>query len=109
MREEPQAGLDRIQETGRILKLIPGAVTPLGILNDEERTVHFYIDREFLDEPALLGIHPNDNTATVWIRTVDLIGIVKEHGNPADITELPDGRQRMGGAVAVSGKRQSTE
>ena len=97
------------EELGRILKLIPGAVTPLGILNDEERTVHFYIDREFLDEPALLGIHPNDNTATVWIRTVDLIGIVKEHGNPADITELPDGRQRMGGAVAVSGKRQSTE
>ena len=68
----------------------------MGILNDEERIVHFYIDREFLDEPALLGIHPNDNTATVWIRTADLIGIVKEHGNPADITELPDGRQRMG-------------
>lgn len=42
-----------------------------------------------MDEPALLGIHPNDNTATAWIRTVDLIEIVKEHGNPADITELP--------------------
>ena len=43
----------------------------MGILNDEERIVHFYIDREFLDEPALLGIHPNDNTATVWIGTAE--------------------------------------
>ena len=89
------------EELGRILKLIPGAVTPLGILNDEERIVHFYIDREFLDEPALLGIHPNDNTATVWIRTVDLIGIVKEHGNPADITELPDGIRWAVGAMGL--------
>lgn len=82
-------------DLGKILKLIPGAVTPFGILNDEERIVHFYIDREFLGKPALLGIHPNDNTATVWIRTADLIGIIKEHGNPVDITELPDGRQGM--------------
>ena len=76
------------EELGRILKLIPGAVTPLGILNDEERTVHFYIDREFLDEPALLGIHPNDNTATVWMKPDDLVRIIQEHGNNVRIVDI---------------------
>ena len=32
-----------------ILGLIPGAVTPLGILNDEERKVQVFLDREFLE------------------------------------------------------------
>lgn len=32
-----------------ILGLIPGAVSPLGILNDIERRVHVYLDREFAE------------------------------------------------------------
>lgn len=64
-----------------ILGLIPGAVTPLGILNDENRKVQAYIDKEFMDEPGIIGVHPNDNTATVWMRTEDLIEIIKAHGN----------------------------
>ena len=27
------------------------------------------------------GVHPNDNTATVWLQTQDLIDLVSEHGN----------------------------
>ena len=65
----------------KILKLIPGAVTPLGLLNDEERIVHFYIDKEYLEENSLIGVHPNDNTATIWLKAKDLIDIIKEHGN----------------------------
>lgn len=63
------------------LGLIPGAVTPLGILNDETRSVKVFLDRDFLQEPGLVGIHPNDNTATVWLKTEDLIRIIREHGN----------------------------
>lgn len=70
------------------MKLIPGAVTPLGILNDEERIVHFYLDEEFLEEPSLIGVHPNDNTATVWLKTEDLIEIIKEHGNKVEIVKM---------------------
>ena len=65
----------------KIMKLIPGSVTPFGILNDKDCIVKFYLDKEFLEEPKFLGIHPNDNTATLWIRTVDLVNIIKEHGN----------------------------
>ena len=72
----------------RIMKLIPGAVTPFGILNDEKRIVHFYLDEGFLKEPSFIGVHPNDNTATVWLKTTDLIEIVKEHGNTVEIVKM---------------------
>ena len=69
-----------------IMKLIPGAVTPLGLLHDEERCVHFYLDAAF--RGSCIGVHPNDNTATVWMRADDLMQLVREHGNPAEYTEL---------------------
>ena len=47
-----------------LLDLIPGAVTPLGILNDSEKKVKLFLDEELL-KCGLIGVHPNDNTATV--------------------------------------------
>lgn len=63
------------------LALIPGAVTPLGVLNDETRSVKVFLDQDFLQEPGLVGVHPNENTATVWLKAEDLIRIIREHGN----------------------------
>lgn len=71
-----------------IMGLIPGAVSPLGILNDVELKVHFYIDKDFMNASHLIGIHPNDNTATVWLKIEDLIEIVEEHGNEVNIVEF---------------------
>lgn len=68
----------------RVLGLIPGSVTPFGLLNDSEAMVKFYIDKDFVD--GIIGVHPNDNTATVWLNTRDLINIIKEHGN--SVTEI---------------------
>ncbi len=70
----------------RIMGLVPGAVTPLGLLNDEEKKVTMYLDASFAG--GLIGVHPNDNTATVWIKTEDLIGIIREHGNSVNIIEI---------------------
>ena len=64
-----------------IMGLAPGSVTPLGILNDEERRVKVFLDADLAGENGIIGVHPNDNTATVWMRTADLIKIIKEHGN----------------------------
>ena len=36
----------------------------------------------------LIGVHPNENTATVWIKTDDLINIIKEHGNEVIIQKI---------------------
>ena len=62
-----------------ILKLTRGAVTPLGLLADEQKQVTFYIDRYF--DGRRIGVHPCDNTATVWLQTEDLVKVIREHGN----------------------------
>lgn len=71
-----------------IMGLTPGSVTPLGVLNDTELRVHAFIDKDFFDEPQIIGAHPNDNTATVWLKAEDLIRLMCEHGNTVDIVKL---------------------
>ena len=68
------------EDLEKILGLFPGAVSPLGILNDKEKQVKFYLDSDFHDED-IIGMHPNDNTATLWLKVKDLKDIIKEHGN----------------------------
>lgn len=70
-----------------ILGLIPGSVSPFGLLNDTEHRVHFYLDQEFEGHP--IGVHPNDNTATVWLQAADLMALVQAHGNTAEYAPLP--------------------
>ena len=69
-----------------IMGLTPGSVTPLGILNDIDCKVHFYMDSEFAGN--IIGVHPHDNTATIWIQADQLIHLIREHGNEADIVEV---------------------
>lgn len=69
-----------------ILKLTPGSVTPLGLLNDVNNRVIFYLDEEFLN--SIIGIHPNDNTATIVLKTEELINIIEENGNQVNITKI---------------------
>ena len=71
-----------------IMNLIPGSVTPLGMLNDKEMKVKLFLDKEFIESPGMIGVHPNDNTATVWLKIEDLINIIKEHGNEVEIVEI---------------------
>ena len=71
-----------------ILGLVPGAVTPLGLLNDTERKVTLFLDQDFLEEPGIIGVHPNENTATVWLKTSDLVDIIRKHGNPVNIVPM---------------------
>lgn len=71
-----------------IMNLTPGSVTPLGVLNDKENKVIVFIDKDFMEGPNIIGVHPNDNTATVWLKVKDLINIIKEHGNKVEIVEM---------------------
>ena len=76
------------EELMAILGLIPGAVTPLGLLNDAEHKVQHFIDRVFLDAPRIIGVHPNDNTATVFLKTRDLIELIQINGNVVQISDF---------------------
>lgn len=75
-------------ELYNFLKLTPGSVTPLGLLNDKEKVVKFYIDKDFFKEPFIIGVHPNNNSATVWLNVNDLVDIIKNHGNDVYITKI---------------------
>ncbi len=65
----------------RILNLVPGSVSPLGILNDNELKVTLYLDEFFLSDNGIIGVHPNENTATIWLKVTDLVNLIKQHGN----------------------------
>lgn len=75
------------EELLAFLGLTPGSVSPFGLLNDAECRVHFYLDQEFEGHP--MGVHPNDNTATVWLQAADLMRLVQAHGNAAEYVSLP--------------------
>lgn len=75
------------EELLSILNLTPGSVSPLGLLNDKEKKTIFFIDNYFEDN-SLIGIHPNDNTATIWLKAKDLITIIEEHGNQVSRVDI---------------------
>ncbi len=70
------------------LRLTPGSVTPLGLLNDEEHSVKLFLDDYFLAPPARIGVHPNDNTATVWLQTDDLLRLLHENGCNVEVVPV---------------------
>lgn len=72
------------EDLERILGIKPGSVSALALLNDREHRVHFFIDSEF--QGGLVAAHPMENTATIFLRTEDLITLVRKNGN--DVTLL---------------------
>ena len=50
----------------KYLGLIKGAVTPLGVLNDKECAVQVIFDKDLAGRESL-GVHPCDNTATLFL------------------------------------------
>lgn len=60
----------------------------MGVLNDVERKAQLFLDKEFLDAPGLIGVHPNENTATIWLRAEDLIRVIQAHGTIVHMTEI---------------------
>lgn len=61
--------------------LMPGAVSPFGILNDESAEVNVVLDSDLKSVDGYIGFHPNDNTAFLWLKFNDLIKFIKSRGN----------------------------
>ena len=71
----------------KYLLLNKGEVTPLGIINDSEHLVEVVIDNDLIGVNKL-GVHPNDNTATIWISYEDLIKFTKQNGNTIHLVDI---------------------
>lgn len=70
-----------------ILSLRKGEVTPFGLLNDNEHRAVFILDSYF--SGGIIGIHPNDNSATVFLETKELLSIFEESKIEAHIVDIP--------------------
>lgn len=64
----------------KYLGLTKGAVTPLGVINDSEKAVTVVFDKDLRGNPKI-GIHPNDNTATIWLDFDSLVKFIAQYGN----------------------------
>ena len=73
------------EDLGKMLKLSKGEVTPFGALNDDEHKVIVRISQFF--KGGIIGVHPNTNTATVFLNTDDLISILRYSGTDAGYLE----------------------
>lgn len=65
----------------KYLKLTPGSVTPLAVINDSSNEVEIIIDEE-LKKEKLLGVHPCVNTSTILITPDNLEKYITKLNNP---------------------------
>ena len=70
-----------------VLGVEPGAVTPLGVMNDTARRVRTVLHAGLMDEAQLL-VHPLVNTATVQIAPADLRHFMTTHHTEPALIDL---------------------
>lgn len=71
----------------KYLNLKKGEVTPLAVQYDTENAVEVFFDEDLAALPAV-GVHPCDNTATVFLSFADLQAYVKNQGNRVTLVKL---------------------
>ena len=70
-----------------MLGLRGGAVSPFGVLNDEEGKVQVVFDEVLRDWPAV-GVRPNDNTATLRVPLSDLLALFQDRAVPYRFVDM---------------------
>ena len=80
------------EELINILKIEPGSVTPLAVINDENNEVTIILDEEMKDHDLL--VHPLVNTATVKINFNDLIKLFKDQKTNYIVTNIPEKQEQ---------------
>jgi Ala-tRNA(Pro) deacylase len=72
----------------KFLGLIPGAVTPFGIINDTGGKVRVVLERAMLDA-GTLNFHPLDNAKTTALAAADLVRFLEAEDHRPEIVDLP--------------------
>jgi Ala-tRNA(Pro) deacylase len=62
------------------LGVMPGSVSPFGLIKDREHHVRVFLDRE-LKQAARISFHPNINTATLVLTFADFEKFLASRGN----------------------------
>lgn len=67
--------------------LPPGVVSPFGLLNNKDKDIKVYFDKEIMSEERM-SFHPNTNEKTIFVATRDLILFLENIGYKAEIVQL---------------------
>lgn len=71
----------------KYIGLTKGSVTPMGVLNDNDNQVIVCVDKDLMTQ-SIVGVHPNTNEATLWIKPSDMIKAIKHHGNLVEMIDV---------------------
>lgn len=75
------------EELMRYLSVKPGSVTPLGLLSEGAGAVRFFLDSEL--RGSLVGMHPCENTATLYLSDADLFSLLGDAGIDCCYADIP--------------------
>ena len=78
------ASLDSLAEK---MNLPAGTVSPFGLLNNEEKDIQVYFDKEIINEERM-SFHPNTNEKTIFVSTTDLFKFLHDLGYSYQVLEL---------------------
>lgn len=71
------------------LGLTPGSVTPFGLINDQAKHVHLFLDKN-LAKSESISFHPCINTASLVIKYSDFLKFLDQCGNTYEYVEMYD-------------------
>ena len=79
-----QVGADRIRmasldSLAEKMTLPAGTVSPFGLLNNEEKDILVYFDKDIVSED-IMTFHPNTNEKTIFIKSKDLFRFLESIG-----------------------------
>ena len=75
------------ERMGKYLSVKPGSVTPLALINDSDNHVKLFIDND-IREGSKVSFHPCINTASIVIKTDDLIKFLSHTQNEVEWLNL---------------------
>ena len=85
--EEKQIKMASAETLNDKMMLLPGTVSPFGLLNNEDKDIQVYVDQEIVSEERM-SFHPNTNEKTIFINTQDLFTFLKAIGYEPHVIEL---------------------
>ena len=69
------------------MMLPAGVVSPFGLLNNADKDIQVYFDKEIMSERRM-SFHPNTNEKTLFLDRTDLLKFLEAIGYQAHIIEL---------------------
>lgn len=77
------------EELFALLGVIPGSVTPYGLINDKDHQVTFLLDKDLMT-CEVVNFHPLRNDMTVSVRSPHFLAYFEKIGRTPQIVDIPE-------------------